>query len=227
MRTKILLLTAALSAAGVATSMAQVFSVNAVGYVNRTIPPNATPTSPGKLALISNPLDAGTGNNTIASLFKGAPDGTQVYKYVGTGFVTATFDALDGTFGPPAAAATTVEPGEGVFVRNVDIKDLTITFVGEVKQGTLNNPYPKGLSIRSSIVPQAGTAAELGFVGVDGDQIYQYDPATQGYSSHTFDSLNPPGQEWIPALKTLAVGEAFFLSAANGGTWTRTFSVNQ
>jgi hypothetical protein len=218
MRTKTILLTAALSAAGVATSMAQVFSVNAVGYVNKTIP------SGNKLALISNPLDAGTGNNTIANLFKGVPDGTQVYKYDGTTFVVATFDSLENAFLPASAASTEVKPGEGVFVRNTSATDLTVTFVGEVPQGTLNNAYPKGLSIRSSQVPQQGTAAELGFVGVDGDPIYQVDTATQGYFTSTFDALE---NNWLPALKPLAVGEAFFLRAANGGTWTRTFSVNQ
>jgi len=225
MRTKTLLLIAAASAAGVATSMAQgVFSVNAVGYVNVKVP--AKGTAPSKLALISNPLDAGTGNNTIANLFKGVPGGTQVYKFTGAGFVTATYDDIDNAFGPPDAANTTVVPGEGVFVRNVSSQDLQITFVGEVPQGSLKNDYPKGLSVRSSQVPQEGTAADLGFKGVDGDQIYQFDTTTQTYKVSTFDSLNPPGQEWGPALGKLAVGEAFFLRAAAGGSWTRTFSVN-
>jgi hypothetical protein len=221
MRTKTLLLTAVLSAAGVATSMAQVFSVNAVGYVNVKIP------SGNKLALICNPLDAGAGNNTIANLFKGVPGGTQVYKFKsdGTGFVTATYDDIDNAFLPADAAATTVEPGEGVFVRNTSANELTITFVGEVKQGKLDNTYPKGLSIRSSMVPQAGTAAELGFVGQNGDQIFQFDAATQGYSASTYDDIDPAAP-WGPPLKSLAVGEAFFLRAAQGGTWTRTFSVN-
>jgi hypothetical protein len=76
MRTKTLLLTAALSAAGVATSMAQgaVYSVNAVGYVN-------TPLVAG-FNLVSNPLNNTAANgNTIESLFAGVPDGTQVYKF--------------------------------------------------------------------------------------------------------------------------------------------------
>ena len=218
MRTKTVLLVAALSAAGVATSMAQVFSVNAVGYVNKTIPKG------NKLALISNPLDAGAGNNTIANLFKGAQDGTQVYKFTGAGFITATFDGLENAFLPADAAATTIVPGEGVFVRNTAATDQTFTFVGEVPQGKLDNAYPKGLSIRSSMVPQQGTAAELGFVGVDGDQINQFDPGTQGYYVSTFDGIE---NKWLPDLKPLAVGESFFLKAAQGGTWTRTFSVNQ
>jgi hypothetical protein len=113
-----------------------------------------------------------------------------------------------------------------VFVRNTSISDLTITFVGEVPQGTLNNDYPAGLSICSLMVFQAGTAQELGFVGKNGDQIFQFDPATQGYSAHAFDDIDPAAP-WNPALKSLAVGEAFFLRAAAAGTWTRTFNVNQ
>src|SRR6478672_7317898 len=38
MRTKTLLLTAALAAVGVSSSMAQVYSVNVVGYVNKSVP---------------------------------------------------------------------------------------------------------------------------------------------------------------------------------------------
>lgn len=158
MRTKTLLLTAALSAAGVATSMAQVFSVNAVGYVTKTIPASG-------FALIANPLIAA--NNSIGALFSPAAAGTQVFKFdSATGqFVTATFDDLDGAFLPKAAADLTVVPGEGVFVRNPTAAAITVTFVGEVPQGDLKNPLPKGLSIRSSQVPQAGTAAELGIKG--------------------------------------------------------------
>jgi hypothetical protein len=204
--------------------MAQVFSVNAVGYVNKTI-------LAGKLALISNPLDAGTGNNTIANLFKGAPDGTQVYKYNGTGFDTATYDLTDPanpSWVPDSAAKIEVKPGEGVFVRNGDPKvDYTVTFVGEVPQGKLDNSYPKGLSIRSSIVPQKGTADELGFKATDGDQINQYVAAKQGYDVFTYDATDPAAPVWNPPLKPLDVGESFFLNAAQAGTWSRTFSVNQ
>jgi hypothetical protein len=77
MRTKALLLAAAFAAAGVATSVAQVYSVNAVGYVNVTLPPG--------FSLVSNPLNAGTGNNTVSKLFSniqgGVPGGTRVFIY--------------------------------------------------------------------------------------------------------------------------------------------------
>jgi len=220
MRTKTLLLTAALSAAGVASSMAQgtVFSVNAVGYVNTTVGP--------KFSLIANPLTAS--DNTIGGLFgtgiQGTvPDGFQVFRFVGTSFVNATYDSLNGAFGPASVASQSILPGEGVFVRNPLSTAVTITFVGEVSQGTLANAYPKGFSIRSSQVPQAGTAQALGFNGNDGDQIFQFDNTKQVYVSSTFDGLN---NAWGPALGNLQVGEAFFLKAAAAGSWNRTFSVN-
>jgi len=218
MRTKTLLLTAAVSAAGIATSMAQgVFSVNAVGYVNTKVPA-------GKYALISNPLDAGAGNNTIANLFKGVAAGTQVFKYDGKGFKTATYDDIDNAFLPADAAATEVKPGEGVFIRNAGSQELQITFVGEVPQGTLNNPIPAGLSIRSSIVPQAGDVNALGLKGAAGDQLFKFVVAKQSYDVFGFDDIE---NNWLPSVPTVDVGEAFFYRSNAGGTWTRTFSVNQ
>jgi hypothetical protein len=215
MRTKTLLLTAALSAAGIATSMAQVYSVNAVGYVTTKIPAKG-------FALIANPLKAA--DNTIQALFKGAPAGCQVFKFDGTKFATATFDDIDGAFVPAAAANQTVLPGEGVFVFNPSAAEISFTFVGEVSQGTLQNPLPKGLSIRSSMVPQAGTAKDLGLKGGAGDQIFKFDTAGQKYITSTFDDID---NDWVPALKELAVGEAFFLNSQKAGSWDRTFSVNQ
>ena len=214
MRTKTLLLTAALSAAGIATSMAQVYSVNAVGYVNTTLVPGYN--------LVSNPLIAE--NNTINSLFAGLPPGTQVYKFVNGAFVTATFDDLSGAYEPASAGNQTVMPGEGVFVRNPSQANLTVTFVGEVPQGELETTVPAGFSIVSSQVPQAGTASALGYTGQPGDQIYQWNETTQAYRTSTFDDLVG---DWDPALQPLDVGEAIFVRRNAAGVWERTFDINE
>jgi hypothetical protein len=215
MRTKTLAVIAAIGAAGIATSMAQVYSVNAVGYVNKTIPAK-------QYALISNPLIAAT--NTINALFQPVPAGTQVYFYTpGAGYTVATFDDLAGAYIPDAAANLQVKPGQGVFVQNTSTTPVTITFVGEVPQGTLTTTLVAGLQIVSSQVPQAGTAKDLGLVGAAGDQIFQWDVATQKYAASTFDDL---ANDWLPALTPLAVGDAFFLKKVAAGTWTRTFNVN-
>jgi len=222
MRTKTLLLTAALSAAGVASSMAQgtVFSVNAVGYVNVTVKPGFT--------LVANPLNAV--DNTIGTLFKDLPFGTQVSKYNVTAskFDTATNDDLEGKYIPPAFAGLTVTPGEGVFVKNSGKTDATVTFIGEVPQGSLQNPIPKGLSVRASQVPQEGkVTTDLGFPGKPGDIISKFNLTTQKFESYTFDDLE---NNWILNGKVnepvFAVGEAFFVNKKAADSWNRTFSVN-
>jgi hypothetical protein len=225
MRTKTLLLTAALSAAGVASSMAQgtVFSVNAVGYVNTTVKSKV-------FALVANPLIAS--DNSIGALFKDLPFGTTVSKYNPTTskFDTATHDDIEVKYIPAANAALTVNPGEGVFVKNGGNADATVTFVGEVPQGSLKNDFPKGLSIRASQVPQDGkVTTDLGFPAKPGDVISKFDVTTQRFASYTFDDLLTPPAWTLAGVAnepTFAVGEAFFLKAANAGSWTRTFSVN-
>jgi len=218
MRTKTLLLIAAACAAGAVSSMAQVYSVNAVGYVNKTV-------AAGQFALISNPLNAAT--NTVNALFTPVPDGFQVYIYVpGKGYAVGTYDSLSEGFIPDAVGNAQVTPGMGVFVKNPPGAATTVTFVGEVPQGTLTTQLVAGLQIVSSQVPQAGNAKSLGLQGADGDQIYIWDTSSQKYQSSTFDALD---NDWSPKLETLKqldVGDAFFLKKVAAGTWTRTFSVN-
>jgi len=237
MRTKALLLAAAFAAAGVATSMAQVYSVNAVGYVNKTLTPGFN--------FVSNPLLAADNKiSTLFNNFQGGPrDGTTIYKFSNGGFLTAGFDEIAGWGG--AGADVTVVPGEGVFVFipnpiGAEAPNKTVTFVGEVVQNNTSTPLPRGFSMKSSVVPQAvrpdnvkntdGSSANI--PAVDGDTIYRWIPATKGYKTYGYTQFDPqtPG-EWSSGaevgLPTFDVGEAFYyfrLGAAT--TWNRTFSVN-
>lgn len=219
MRTKALVLAAAFAAAGVATSMAQaVYSVNAVGYVNTTLKPGFN--------LVSNPLNAA--NNSIGSLFMniggGVPGGTTVYKFKNGGFVSAQYDDLDNKYTPDAAAAETTVPGEGVFVFLTGAADKVVTFVGEVVQGNTSTPLPRGFSIKSSVVPQAGKPDGFGLPAAGGDTVFRYSTATKSYSSFQFDDLDA---KFVPDLPVIGVGEAFFYFRAGAETnWTRTFNVN-
>jgi len=215
MRTKTLLLTAALSAAGIATSMAQVYSVNAVGYVN-------TPLVTG-FNLISNPLDnkSSANGNSVANLFgTQLPANSIVYKFTNGSFVGGIFNYDEFEGWPVGATTALIPPGEGVFVRTPAA--ATVTFVGDVPQGSLSNPIPAGFSIRASQVPQAGTVTVLGFPAAEGDSIYQYDEtrATKyAISNYEFGAWDP-----LPSLK---VGEAIFVRTGAAKNWTRTFNVNQ
>jgi len=197
---------------GAATTMAQVYSVNAVGYVNTTLKGAA-------FSLISNPLDAGAGNNTVEKLFVGMDDGSTIYQWTGK-----TYIINDYTFGTWAAPTMEVAPGGGVFVYNAGA-DKTITFVGEVMQGTganaLKNEVPVGFSIESSMVPQAGKLqTDLKFPIVNDDTIYTYVNGKYVISSFSFDA-------WDPSEPVIGVGEAFWSYKNTATTWTRDFSVNQ
>jgi hypothetical protein len=191
--------------------------------VNKTIPKNS-------FAMISNPLKAAT--NTVNALFQPVPPGLTVYFYNSTSkqYEIGTYDDLEGAFLPANIGTKELLPGQGVFVKNPTTADVTITFVGEVPQGTLTTPLVAGLQIVSSQVPQAGTAKELGLPATTaqgatpGDTLYQYNVTTQNYDISTFDDLE---DGYLPALKPLDVGEAFFLKLGKANTWTRNFSVNQ
>jgi len=216
MRTKTLLLTAALVAAGVAASQAQVYSVNAVGYINVVCKPGYT--------IIANQLV--NSNSTVAALFPGVPDGTTILGWNGNSFTINQYDAGFGEWGAPNQ---TLKPGEGVFFFNPATTNVTVTFVGDVPQGSLTNTVPHLYSLKSSIVPQAGLLqTALGYVPADADTVLQYKntgvPATSGYIFAQYDASFG---EWT-AEPNIAVGEGFFIlrTAAGSVNWTRQFSVN-
>lgn len=209
MRTKTLILAAAVSAAGLATSMAQtVYSVNTVGYVNLVIPPG--------YSIIANPLMGAT--NTIPVLFAGAPQGTIIYKYK----VDGTYDINNlrpGTLGW-AFKDMTLVPGEGVFIFNPSTTtSITNTFVGEVFGGT--NVIRQGFSIISSMVPQEGRiTTDLGYTTGTGVQsVYLYD-SVNGY---TIKSTFASGA-WIGGEPVIKVGQGFFINVPSQRNWERTYT---
>jgi hypothetical protein len=209
MRTKTLLVTAALGAVGVTSAVAQVYSVNAVGYVNKTLKPGFN--------MIANPLDAGAGKNTVGTVLAGVPDGTTVYKFV-AGYTINDYSTLFGWSDANMSAA----PGEGLFVKIPAGADVNITFVGEVMQGDLKMDLPSGFSMVASKVPQAGkVSTDLKYPVADGDTVYTYaNPG--GYSIFDYSDLFG----WSAPEPSVAVGEAFWSKKSAAATWSRTFSVN-
>jgi len=207
MRTKTLILAAVLGAASVATSSAQVFSQNAVGYVNKAFPTGFT--------LFANPLNNTAPNgNTLSNLFPSAPLFANFYKWTGSGFNIATF--TPGGWDQPNLTLT---PGEGAFF-NTDTA-FTNTFVGDVMQGNLVNPIGTGFSIKSSQVPQSGAVDTLGLTNLSTfDNLYKWNGS--GYTIYTV----LPGGGWDPSTPSLNVAEAAFINASVATSWNRTFSVN-
>lgn len=219
MRTKTVLLTAALGAVSIATAAAQtVYSVNAVGYVNVTVPA-------GKFALLTNPLNLPT--NSLAAVLPDAPVNSTIVYVFNTatgGFDQATKRSTGWT---GAGAAAMLNPGGGFFVKNGAAADMTITFVGEVLQGTnLTVNVPAGFSCMGSMVPVEGKVeTDLKFPAANGDQIYTFNVTNGQYNT----VVNRRTTSWTGGAgePTIKVAEAFFYKAATAGKWVRNFTVNQ
>lgn len=225
MRTKTLLLTAALGVASVATSMAQaVYSVNVVGYVSQALRPGFN--------LIANQLNASP-NNNLNTVLAGVPLESQVLKFANNNYGSDIYDGaawLDATTGNPST--TVVNPGQGFFFFNPGAANLPVTLVGEVVTGNgLNVGLPAGFSLISSIVPQdISLSSANGFPQILEAQYLTFNAATQNYDT----ALINDGTGWLdsvtgnPADARPVVGQGFFFFNPNAtaANWTRNFNPN-
>jgi len=219
MKTKTLLLAGLVCAASAVPSMAQVFSLNAVGFVNITVVPGFN--------MIANPLNA-DGTNGLDTIMPTVPKFCQLFKFNPN---TGSYDvAQRGT--TSWASPLTASPGEGFFFKNPYTTNIVLTFTGSINQGTLTTPLPAGFSMASSQVPQSGLlATDLGFPAVKFDQVFTFDPVASAYNVYQVQSVSVNGgvstATWSAAGEPLvAIGQGFFVRKVATTTWTRTFSVN-
>jgi len=133
MRTKTLLLSAAVLAAGLISSIAQnVYSVNVVGYYKLTIPAS-------KFGLVASQLPVnGTDNLVNDTITNGVPDGSSLLLWNGSSFTILTYFA-DFTVwadqdGNPAT--NSLKLGKAAYLQNGGGSSATVTWVGQVPQGT-------------------------------------------------------------------------------------------
>jgi hypothetical protein len=215
MRTKTLLITAAIGVAAAVATQAQVYSVNAVGYINLQVASGFN--------LLGNQLDQGEGNNTVEAILTGLPNLATVYKYSpATGYAVNTFYSEEGAseWDDPAM---TLSPGEGFWLNNPS-DPLTITLVGEVPQGSLSNPLLVGFNLVSSQVPQAGlVSTDLGLPVGNEDVVYTYVGGTYGIFTYYEEG---GASEWDPEEPSVAVGQGFWVRKGLAQSWDRDFSVN-
>lgn len=207
-----------LGTTGVVSSFAQgnVYSINVVGYINLDLTSEFT--------MVANQLDNGTGNR-VADLIPTAPVGTVVYKYNPDTSAYASLTRVGTSWLPPASPMT-LAPGEGVFIKKpASAASISLTFVGEVLQGTLVNPVVGQVGgkfdIYSSIVPQAGLlVTDLGYTPTSGDVVYRLQPGG-AYLNSTF----LPSGIWLPSQPSVNVGQAFWIKSNVNKDWTRDFTV--
>jgi hypothetical protein len=123
MRTKTLLITAAALVAGIASSNAQVYSANVVGYAQVVLN--------GGFNLIANPFDDGNGNHLTNLVTIPLPSKSSVTTWnTGVQAFNAPITGSGGTWN----ADTILAPGTGFFIKNGTVASplITNTFVGTV-----------------------------------------------------------------------------------------------
>lgn len=189
-------------AAGLISSQAQsnVYSVNIVGYVNKACPAG--------LSIIANPLNS---SNNLATIMATPPDFTQVLKWNGFDFDTATFffGSWDADF--------VMAPGEGYFVNAPSA--FTNTFVGTALVGSQTNNLVAGLNMKASKIPVGGDGDSLALPSAlaNFDQVLLYSNGLGDYVTYTYFFGS-----WDIGAPVINVADGFFINSASGGSWVLT-----
>jgi hypothetical protein len=215
MRTKTLALSTLLGALGTASSLVaqvNVYSINAVGYINVTLPPG--------YSVFTCPLIA-TPDNTLTTLFPATANGyipgdgpspywhAQALTFSGGAFGALQTASYSGGW-LPAAGPVTVSPGSAVFFFNPNPLgsgvNLTNTIVGTVPQNgqyNMTNTLAPGYNLVGSIVPVTGSFASpivnlTNSIGAH-DQILNFDPTFNGSSQNGYSVIESGSysQGWL------------------------------
>ena len=187
-----------------ASAMAQVYSLNAVGYINVSLPngfsiiadqlyANGQGVAQFLSGIPTNPNS--TPGLLDTQLLDGQHNGVTFFKLSGAGYAIVTASSAGwASAGATPATQISLNPGEGIYVYNPFTTNITLTFVGTVPQSTtLTNTLNSGFNMVSSIVPQAGAVdSVLGLTPTSGDTIFML--TSGGFAIY---SWNPTG--WATA----------------------------
>ena len=212
-------------AAFVSSSLAQVYSLNVVGYYNVTVPSG--------FYFAANQLKAG--NNSIKEVLPPSANlsscsvlvwNKSIAKFQEN--ITDGTDWFDAQTGDPTSSTTVLAPGTSFFLNN-SAGQFTQTFVGEVTQGALNIPMGPGFNAVSSMTPQVLDLSGNGFPQDSALKLSFFANATALYSFYETDGSGTwfNSQTGDPTTLTPAVGQGFFAENTGGSTlnWARTFTV--
>jgi hypothetical protein len=228
MRTKTVLLSALLGALGsVAVNAQNVYSLNAVGYINVTL-------SPG-FNIVSCPLYVLDGNgvvdNTITNLLGPNTNG-QYKKWQVYGWNGSYIQDSGTPTGWSSGGVQTINPGQAVWIQNPSNITTTVTFVGTVPTGPITNAIYPGFNLISSAVPASGDMITNSIMLLTNsvtvtkkDQIYTYNPLTPGFTQ-VGATGNPASFTSDPILPTVGGGFWYQSAATFTNYWVENYSVN-
>jgi hypothetical protein len=237
MRTKTLLIAAAALAVGVATSLAQTYSQNVVGYYNLNLLAGYN--------MVSVQLAAGVSNGA-SEVFPNIPDGTELYTWdnLHVTFVYNFYDTGGGSTAPAASwymadyATPTNQPvlvaGQSVFL--VLPGNVTNTVVGTVVNTNTDNLIA-GYNMVASSLPLSGATTNNLFNLAslpDGTELYTWDQVHTTYVYNFYDTgagATTPANSWYMAdyatptnAPIFSVGQGMFFVTPSTFAWTQTYT---
>ncbi len=202
----------------------EVLSVNALGYIKKTLPPG------GKMICLNLPLDSMSEASNVfgrTSIAQEVPNGTTVSFWDES---KQTWDkGLKNSKGvwTPASSNYTIKVGESFFLMSPtnSAQPIELTIAGEVpaaatsvrqiagnsRLGTVGNPYPTSFKFGDS---------DLAKYAANGSTVSFWDEDKQTWDKGLKNSKGV----WPPASSNYVVKptEGFFLQAGNATSWTWT-----
>lgn len=215
-----------LSSVSLLAQSTNVYSLNAVGYINVTLPAGG---ASGTFAIISCPLIASP-NNAISNLLNatsGAFNGYKFYGWSAGAYLPSDQANAKKWLG---GGTETLLPGQAGFISvPAGAASQTVTFVGTVPSGSITNPIPPGFTLLSSVLPTSGDLVTNTLTAFNtqkvGDKAYSYDPVG-GYTTYT---VKPATGAWAvdPQQPTVGGGIFYYNAQTTTNNWVENFSVGQ
>lgn len=223
-----MLLSALLGTIGSVAAMAQsnVYSLNAVGYINLTVYPGFN--------IVSCPLIA-TPDNTLNTLLPPAGKAFknwQVWTY--NPLLSSPYVEDQGTAAAWLNGGTeTINPGQAVWLYNPGVATSNVTFVGTVPSGPVTTTfYSNSFNLVSTAIPASGdiitNTLMLWQRGVKNDQVWTYIPT----NSNPYTEFQATGKNLIsswplgdPILPNVGGGFWYLNSQSTNNSWVQSYSV--
>jgi hypothetical protein len=224
MRTKTVLLSALLGALGSVSVHAQnVYSLNAVGYINVTAIPGFN--------IISCPLIASPDNtiNTLLVNTNGQYKKMQVWAFDPTNN-PQYFEEIGSGTGWNNGGLTTINPGQAVWFNNVSNFNVTLTFVGTVPTGPISNTLiASSFNLIGSAVPASGdivTNSIMNFTNFfKKDQVWTFVATNNPQYTETIASSSS-WNNGDPQLAVVGGGFWYLNNQVTNNYWVENYSVN-
>jgi len=220
-------MSALLGTLGSISVMAQstnVYSLNAVGYINITAVPGFN--------IVSCPLVASPDNTINTLLTNGAGTYKTWQVWVWNPSTAAYVEDIGTAHGWLNGGVETMNPGQAVWLLNPSNTAATVTFVGTVPSGTNAVTLPaQSFQLVSSILPTSGditTNSLMNFTnGVRTDQVWAWNPATTSYTEYIKAAAAGTWLGGDPVQTNVGGGFWYFNNQATNNFWTESFSVNE